>query len=127
MPSSSPAPRLAARSMVSLGMLLSSALSTASRNRGLPEGSAPPSLAATVISRIRRVKILPRLASVAAFLCLMFAHLLWPAMMTVLRCVASIANYISATRMLRRLEYFLVLEKLLQHLQPYFAVVDLEH
>jgi hypothetical protein len=29
---------------------------------------------------MRRVKILPRLASVAAFLCLMFAHLLWPAM-----------------------------------------------
>src|SRR5947207_15418794 len=64
-------------------MLLAAALSTASLNRGLVESSLPPSLAETVISRMRRVKILPRLASVAAFLCLMFAHLLWPAMMEI--------------------------------------------
>src|SRR5436305_13915081 len=31
-----------------------------------------------VISLIRRVKILPRLASSAPFLCLIVAHLLWP-------------------------------------------------
>src|ERR1700688_838455 len=80
MPSSSPAPRLVARSTVSFGMLLAAALSTASLKRGLGETSLAPSLAETVISRMRRVKILPRLASVAAFLCLMFAHLLWPAM-----------------------------------------------
>src|SRR5437762_10231046 len=61
-------------------MLLSIALSTASRNRALLETSAAPSFAATVISRMRREKILPRLASVAALRCLMFAHLLWPAM-----------------------------------------------
>src|SRR5438477_5065955 len=83
MPSSSPAPRLVARSTVSFGMLLAAALSTASLNRGLVETSLPPSLAETVISRMRRVKILPRLASVAAFLCLMFAHLLWPGMMEI--------------------------------------------
>ena len=57
-------------------MFWSVALSIASRSLGFIEGSAPPILAATVISRMRRVKILPRLASVAAFLCLIFAHLL---------------------------------------------------
>src|SRR5258706_6168163 len=61
-------------------MLLSIALSIARRSRGLLGASLPPSFAATVISRIRREKILPRLASVAALRCLMFAHLLWPAM-----------------------------------------------
>ena len=35
-----------------------------------------------VISRMRRVKILPRLASVAPFLCLIVAHLEWPDMVT---------------------------------------------
>src|SRR5688500_19153527 len=61
-------------------MLLSVALSTASRRRGFIPASPPPRRAATVISLMSRVKILPRFASVAAFLCLMFAHLLWPAM-----------------------------------------------
>src|SRR5512132_2995879 len=61
-------------------MLLSVALSTASRNRGLLDTSPVPSFAATVISRMSRLKILPRLASVAALRCLMLAHLLWPAM-----------------------------------------------
>ena len=36
--------------------------------------------AAMVISRIRRVKVLPRLASSAPFLCLIEAHLEWPDM-----------------------------------------------
>src|SRR5580698_3100204 len=35
-----------------------------------------------VISRIRRVKILPRFASSAPFLCLIVAHLEWPDMGT---------------------------------------------
>src|SRR6476469_7268376 len=61
-------------------MLASAALSTASRRRGLLAMSPPPRRAATVISLIRRVQILPRFASVAAFLCLMLAHLLCPAM-----------------------------------------------
>src|SRR5438105_5869976 len=81
MPSSSPAPRLVARSTVSFGMLLAAALSTASLNRGLVETSLPPSLAETVISRMGRVEILPRLAAVAAFMSLVFAPLLVPAMM----------------------------------------------
>ncbi len=69
-----------ALSIVSLGMFWSRALSTASRRRGLAATSPPPSRAATVISLMSRVKILPRFASVAALRCLMFAHLLWPAM-----------------------------------------------
>jgi len=50
------------------------------RRRGLPSGSPPPAFAATVISLIRRVKILPRLASSAPFLCLIVAHFEWPDM-----------------------------------------------
>src|SRR5262245_22625982 len=56
------------------------AAATAVRRRGLPSGSPPPLLAAMVISLIRRVKILPRLASSAPFLCLIVAHLEWPDM-----------------------------------------------
>jgi len=41
---------------------------------------SPPLLAAMVISFISRVKILPRLASSAPFLCLIVAHLEWPDM-----------------------------------------------
>src|ERR1700749_3404732 len=48
------------------------------RRRGLESGSPPPFLAAMLISLIRRVNILPRLASAAPFLCLMVAHLEWP-------------------------------------------------
>ena len=62
--------------MVSRVMLFDKALSTAVRNLGLSATSGPPSLAATVSSRISLVKILPRLASCAALRCLMLAHLL---------------------------------------------------
>src|ERR1700685_2721299 len=51
------------------------------RSRGLPSGS-PPLRAAMEISLIRRVNAFPRLASVAAFLCLMEVHLAWPDMIT---------------------------------------------
>src|SRR6187455_2287792 len=63
-------------------MFWSRALSIARRRRGFDDASGPPRREATVISLIRRVKILPRFASACAFLCLMFAHLLWPAMGT---------------------------------------------
>src|SRR5690606_22385392 len=63
---SAPEPRRIARSIVSLGMFAESALSMATRSRALPAGSAPLR-AATVISRISLVKILPRRAS-SAFL-----------------------------------------------------------
>src|ERR1041384_8041287 len=69
-----------ARSMLSFGMLLAFAADTAVRKRGLASISPPPILAATVISLISLVKILPRLASFAAFLCLIVLHLEWPDM-----------------------------------------------
>src|SRR5205807_1305299 len=77
-PSSSPVPRLMARSMLSFGMLLAFASAMAARRRGLPLTSPPPMRAATVISLRMRVKTLPRFASAAPFLCLMVDHLLWP-------------------------------------------------
>src|SRR5258708_35804011 len=69
-----------ARLILSCGMFSALAAAMAPRRRGLPSASPPPDLAAIVISLIRRVKILPRLASSAPFLCLIVAHLLWPDM-----------------------------------------------
>src|SRR5271163_3551440 len=69
-----------ARSMLSLGIFSLFAERMAVRRRGLVIGSAPPVRAAMVSSRIIFVKILPRLASVAAFLCLIVAHLECPDM-----------------------------------------------
>ena len=54
---------------------------TDNRNRALVSGLPPP-LAATAISFSKRVKILPRLASSAPFLCLIVAHFEWPDMRT---------------------------------------------
>src|SRR5579872_6305617 len=70
-----------ARLMLSLGMFSALAAVMALRRRGLPSGS-PPDLAAMVISLMSWVKILPRLASRAPFLCLMVAHFEWPDMET---------------------------------------------
>src|SRR5262244_3548174 len=67
-----------ARSIVSPGMLWARAARTAVRSRGLAFASPPPRRAATVISLMSLVKIFPRLASLAAFLCLMVLHLEWP-------------------------------------------------
>src|SRR5216684_2740138 len=64
--------------MRSVGMLISRAFCIARRNRKLPSGLPPPSLAAIVISRLARVKAWPRLWSTMAFLCLMPAHFEWP-------------------------------------------------
>src|SRR5215467_3048534 len=69
-----------ARLMLSAGMFSALAAAMAVRRRGLVSGSPPPDLAAMVISLMRRVKILPRLASSAPFLCLIVAHLEWPDM-----------------------------------------------
>src|SRR4029078_11145228 len=68
-----------ARSMFSVGMLAARAVSIARRSRGLPAGSPPPALAATVISRISLVQLAARLLSVIAFLRLICFHLLCPA------------------------------------------------
>src|SRR5690348_10650670 len=66
--------------MLSQGMLTALAASIAVRSRGLPPGSPPPLLAATVISRMTLVQDEARRASVTAFLRLICFHLLWPAM-----------------------------------------------
>src|SRR5579872_6025513 len=68
-----------ARLILSAGMFSALAAAMAVRRRGLVSGS-PPFFAAMLISLIRRVKILPRLASSAPFLCLIVAHFEWPDM-----------------------------------------------
>src|ERR1700685_2336303 len=67
-----------ARLMLSAGMFSDLAARIGPRRRGLESGSAAPFFAAILISLIRRVKIFPRLASSAPFLCLIVAHLEWP-------------------------------------------------
>src|SRR6185369_17145754 len=67
-----------ARSMLSAGILDCLAVVTAVRSRGLALMSPPPIRAATVISLIILVKILPRFWSLIAFLCLIELHLEWP-------------------------------------------------
>src|SRR5512139_583222 len=66
--------------IVSDGMLTALAFSTASRRRGLSFTSPPPWRAATMISRITRVQILPRFSSWRPLRCWMLAHLECPAM-----------------------------------------------
>ena len=73
-PSSPPAPRLMARSMLSLGMLAARATAMAPRSLGFMAGSARPDLAATVNSRMILVKSLARLASWAPFRYMMFLN-----------------------------------------------------
>src|SRR3954466_16235313 len=65
--------------MLSLGIEASFAFWTASCRAGLPSGSPPPSLAATVIPRVSLVKSLPRRASAMAVFCLMPAPFEFPA------------------------------------------------
>ena len=69
---------LMARSMLSLGILIPLALFTATRRRGLPLISDPPSFTAIVISFKTREKALLRFASAAPFLRLIVDHLLCP-------------------------------------------------
>src|ERR1700690_1894053 len=66
--------------MLSLGMFSFLAARIAVRRRGFESGSPPPTRAAMGISRMTLVKARPRLASVAAFLCLIVAHLECPDM-----------------------------------------------
>src|SRR5277367_5550844 len=61
-----PAPFLMARSMVSLVTEDFLAFSTATNNRALRSGSAPPSLAATMISRTSLTTIWPFLCALAS-------------------------------------------------------------
>src|SRR3954463_483825 len=86
-------PRLIARSMVSLGIFCALASLIALRSRALASGSPlPPVLVATVISLIIFVKILPRLASRAPFLCLIVCHLECPDILFASRCLVELVN-----------------------------------
>src|SRR5574343_516242 len=73
--------------MRSAGMLAALALSTARRRRGLAMRSPPPVRAATVISRMMRVQILPRFSSCRPLRCWILAHLECPAIKTLLNLV----------------------------------------
>src|SRR5215208_2513370 len=64
--------------MLSFGMEYERAFSIAFCSARLPEGSGPPSFAATMIARDSFEKSLPRFASAAPFLCLIEDHLLCP-------------------------------------------------
>src|SRR5438477_3452103 len=75
---SAPEPRAIARSMLSFGIEYERAFSIAFCSARLPAGSAPPSLAATMIARESFENSLPRFASAAPFLCLIDDHLLCP-------------------------------------------------
>src|SRR3954449_3290748 len=79
-PASAPEPRLTARSMLSLGTEDFLAFWMASLRVGLPPGSPPPIRAATSMFLISFANILPRRASMTAFLCFVVAHLEWPDM-----------------------------------------------
>src|SRR6478672_6538688 len=92
-PASSPAPRLRARSMLSLGTDLFFAFWMASYSVGLPAGSPPPVLAATSTFLISLANSLPRLASTTAFLCLVVAHFEWPLMIVPLPCQQRACEY----------------------------------
>src|SRR5216683_4531417 len=76
---SSPVPRLIARSMLSFGMLCERAVKIALRSRGFAAGSPPPVFAAMLISLESLLKRLPRFASIAPLNRLTFDHLLCPA------------------------------------------------
>src|ERR1700723_2165153 len=67
-----------ARLILSAGIFSDLAARIAVRRRGLESGSPPLMRAATEISLMILVKIFPRRASAAPFLCLMVAHLEWP-------------------------------------------------
>src|ERR1700721_953943 len=77
-----------ARLILSAGMLAALASGTALRRRGFMSGSPPPPRAAIMISLMMRVNAFPRLASVAAFLCLMVAHFECPDMVNPRACVS---------------------------------------
>src|ERR1700710_406004 len=66
--------------MLSIGTEVFLAFWMASHSVGLPSGSPPPIRAATSMFLINLANALLRLASLAAFWCLVVAHLEWPLM-----------------------------------------------
>src|SRR4029078_9549670 len=83
-----------ARLILSAGMLTDLASATIVGRRGLLSISPPPLRAATVSSLMIRVKILPRLASAAPFLCLIVCHLEWPDMLKLQRNEAELNGHV---------------------------------
>src|SRR4029077_4789737 len=79
-PSSSPVPRLIARSMVSIGTDAPRAFAYIVRSVGFASRSPPPSRAATSSWRMSLAKSLPLAASFAPFWCLIVAHFECPDM-----------------------------------------------
>src|SRR5690606_24749074 len=63
----------------SLGMFTLLAFWITAFNRGFASGSGPPCLTATFSARLILVNIFAFFSSASAFLCLMLAHLEWPA------------------------------------------------
>src|SRR3954451_4791695 len=72
--------------MLSFGTEVFLAFWIASNSVGLPAGSPPPVRAATSMFLISLANSLPRLASIAAFLCLVVAHLECPLMLVRFLC-----------------------------------------
>src|SRR5437016_8686592 len=66
--------------MLSFGMLTERALSMAYRSFRFISGSPPPWRAAMMMARLSLLNSLPRLASMAPFLCLIVAQCEWPDM-----------------------------------------------
>src|SRR2546430_14064562 len=87
-----------ARLILSAGMFSALAAAIAVLRRGFLSES-PPLFAAMLISLIRRVKIFPRLASSAPFLCLIVAHLLWPDIVQPLLETSFVLDYLIAERL----------------------------
>ena len=79
-PCSAPVPFLMARSMLSAGMFAALHFDRIVRRVMFEPGSPPLARAEIVSSLASLLKILPRLASAAPFLCLMVDHLLCPLM-----------------------------------------------
>src|SRR6476646_580703 len=79
-PAVAPEPRLTALSMLLLGTEDFLAFWMASNRVGLPTGSPPPERAATSMFLMSLANSLPRLASIAVFLCFLVSHLEWPLM-----------------------------------------------
>src|SRR6478735_6384659 len=78
--------------MLSLGTEDFLAFWTASYSVGLPARSPPPIRAATSMFLISLANILPRRASMTAFLFLVVAHLVWPDMLPLLTNVARVGR-----------------------------------
>src|SRR3974390_854583 len=91
--------------MLSLGILAAGHLSSTMRRRGFISGSAPPNLAAMLISLLSLEKILPRWASIAPLKCLTLAHLLCPAIksLSLLLLSASPGNHLRTQEQVRKI------------------------